>query len=337
MADIQQEFGIHALNFTIHDVKSDIYYLNNEYTEYTNDKDMEHIVSYLFKLQLSDFTKSDKKKADKRFYSEVLTHKGLINLYHTGKGYNKDTVHIEMKGSAFDSAELNITDDDINRIVSCIVKPEIPWPYGKANVTDIHIYVDDKQQLLNFDQLQKLAVEHSVRTQCSLVAFPGAKDTDARSLVFGARPKRYSIYESGRHRYRKEDSANKGIDSDFLDYIRVELQLSGEHAAAALGRYAAGESLTSIHGAYFSDAITFLLPSCQKNKARWKTLPAWAQFLSAAGDAPYKPPRKPPTEGGHTAQLALYIRKLEELYGPRFVANQLQHHIVELDKKCIEF
>jgi hypothetical protein len=337
MADTQQEYGIHALNFTIHEVKSDTYYLDNEYTEFTNDKDLEQIVSYLFNLKLSDFIKSDQRKANKRFYAEVLTYKGLINLYHSGRGYNKNTVHIEMKGSAFESTELNITDDDIQRIVASIANPEHPCPWSKATVKEVHIFIDDKLQILNFSQLLQLAITHSVRTQCSLIAFPGAKDTDARSFAYGNRPKRYSIYESGRHRYGKESAEYKGVDAEFLDYVRIELQLSGEHAAAALARFATGESLPSIHGAYFADAVTFLSPSGQKNKARWPTLPAWSQFVAAAGDAPYKPPRKPPTMEGHTAQLAHYIKKLSEQYGPQFVANQLRHHLVELEKKCLEF
>jgi len=337
MSDIQQEFGIHAMNFTIHGVESATYYQDKEYIEFTSEKDIEAIISYLFNLNLSDFTISDQRKANKRFYGEVLTYKGLINLYHSGRGYNKETVHVEMKGSAFESAELNLTDIDIRRVINSIANPECPCPWSKATIKELHIYVDDKQLLLNFDQLQQLAITHSVKTHCRPVLFPGKSDTDARSFAYGSRPKRYTLYESGRHRYGKEAAEFKGIDTEFLDYIRVELQLSGEYAAEALARYVAGESLPSIHGSYYSDAVVFLSPSRQKNKARHNPLPAWSQFLAEAGEAPLKPPRKPPTVEGHLAQLTQHIKRLESLYGPKFIADHLRHHVEELEMKSLEF
>lgn len=337
MAEQKQECGIHALSFTVHCVPSSVYHNGDEYIEYTHDRELEPIVSYLFNLSLSEFTKSDRKKARKRFYSEVLTYNGLINLYHSGFGYNKGTVHIEMKGSAFESAALSLTESDIRRITNSVAAPEPECPFKMAIATELHIYVDDRMKLLNFDELQQLMVDHSVRTKCRPTMFPGKAAGDARSFAFGARPQRFSFYESGKHRYGKETAERKGIDSEPLNYIRVEMQLSGEAAGAALARYAAGESLPSIHAAWLAKSITFCSPSAQRNRARWQTLPAWEKFLEAAGDSPIRPPRKPPTVDGQVSAIKTHVRKLEEIYGAEFTVGQLRIMVAELEERVIKF
>lgn len=296
-----QEFGIHALHFTVKRMP----FMELSEDRQTDRKAINSTLQDLFRLGLKDFRPAASSTgAEKRKYRTCYTHRGLINLYFDGYGHNGDCLSVEIKGSAFESTELNWTEEDISRMARFILSRPDTTP------NEMHIYVDDKICHLTFDNLLKLTVDHAIRSHARATIHNGANKGDARSIAFGSRPKRLSIYESGRHRYVGDNATVKGKSEEFLDYVRVEAQLSGVHAKAALERFAAGESWASIVLAYASDTVTFLVSGLDSNRARWKTDPAWSKFTEESGNIPMRPKQSAPTPEG---KLSYLKRKITEV------------------------
>lgn len=299
-----QEYGLHCLNFSLLKMPYSTYMQEGKPLLTSDVPPIKKAVSSLFGLSFSeDFQPINNSKTASRKYRSCSSYRGLINVYYDGFGNNADSVHVEIKGSAFDSTELNWTESDITRIVDYALTEQ-------CNICEVHIYVDDKPCLLNFGKLLELVINHAVSSHCRAVVFNGKSKGDARSFAYGSRPKRYSFYESGRHRYVGDSAEYKGISEDFLDYVRVEAQLSGRYAHEALARFRMGEGLGSIALSYIGDAVEFKTPGTDSNPHRWKILPAWGAFTAGSGTIPPKPKRKPPELAG---KLNYLQRKIDEI------------------------
>lgn len=329
MQAAQQEYGIHCLNFTIKRIPYQSYtepgmaYDSGKSVVKTDIDAVSKVISEALNLDFKDFVPVKHSKVNARLYRTCRSFEGLINVYLDGYRYNADTIHIECKGSAFESSELGWDDADIRRIADYIHDND-------CNLTELHAFVDDKPCILNFDRLLGAVTSYEVRSHCRSVIHNGKAKGDARTIVFGSRPKRYSIYESGRHRYTGESADLRGVDEEFLDYLRVEAQLSSGHAKAALERYRNGENLGSIALAYVADAVTFLTPGKDSNRARWRTLPVWESFTTGAGDIPARHKQAPPTIEGKWSYIARKLTEFTALVGETITIQKLQDKVREL-------
>ncbi len=301
----QQEYGIHALSVTLKNIPYSVYYEDQKSVTRILPGEFRQVVD-LLGLDSGEFRPcTSTRGATARRYRSAQTWRGLINVYFDGyTSTNRDTVCVEIKGAAFEDVQLDWSEDDIRSICKAIAAR---YDYSP---TEFHTYVDDRICTLDFGFLIRLTTDHAYRGHCKSEIHNGRAAGDARSIAFGARPRRISIYESGRHRYSGDSAELRGQDDEFLDYVRVEAQLSDKVAGEALSRFMAGENPGSIALSYVSDAVQFLVPGSDTNKARWKVQAWWSQFTQTAGEIPPRAKRKPATLEGSFDYI---VRKVNAL------------------------
>lgn len=328
MDAISQQYNFHCLTFTAHYEPELFSFIDN--TRHIKLDVLQKLTKELFNIEFDCFVELKSSGAAVRMYRHACTYRNLINVYFDGcTANNCYTVHVEIKGSAFDDPELNWQNKETRRIVNSVLR------HGYT-VKEAHLYVDDMRQLLDFDYLwQATAIDRTYRSKMRPALFAGQSDTSPRAFAFGSRPRRISIYEKGRQRYKGEQARCTGAEEEFLDYTRVEIQLSGQQAKDALERYRSHEAVGSIALSYVEDSLNYVVPGLDSNRSRWGVLPAWAAFVSDSTKMPQTRKKTPPTAAGQLAYVEHKISQIAASHGYDAVLTFLEQQTEIFRKKVL--
>ncbi|WP_136515680.1 replication initiation factor domain-containing protein [Geomonas edaphica] len=259
--------GVHGVNLTIDGVIDSFDPLS-----------IDQILDGLFGLKFSDFYATAKTRAYERYYSACYSYKNKIFLYTEGRTKNNDnTVHLEIKGSAFDYGV--VSEDRIKGF--CLTH--------NVSACDFDIYNDDAGEILKFDKLKRQVDRHYFTSKHKVVVWPGSTEGAPRTIYFGTKPQRLCIYEKG-----LKSAQDRTFDYP-LSYLRLEVQLSKEIANAAFKRWCSGEDPGALAAALIAGMVEFKsLKDTDRNNTRRKVCPDWQRYLGATEKLRLTVPRSEP-------------------------------------------
>lgn len=306
--DTAQFSHIHALDFRITDFdKQYVYHITNDFTlpdpayfketgdnyAYFPSQELDDLTTRMFGLPFSNFRDAELSWKNRRTYRNCYTYKRQINIYFDGTANDTtNSVIVEIKGSYFEAVKWY--DAAIANI--CSTADELG-----AKCTNWHSFVDDRMKTLSFDTMLQHNIQHWFTSRCSPKLFTGRTEESARSVTFGAdsSPVQLIIYESGKYR---------GFT---VDYLRLEIHLRKEDAAAAYEQFRLGTPIHQITIDRIAAQVTYIRPTGVKNRAgnRVKKTEWWEKFTD--GSQPFKliKPKRTPTETAKLEATQRYIRQ----------------------------
>ncbi len=245
--------GLHGADLTF----------KGKFAGYRGGEELNLILLAIFGLSVADLVPGILEHAKYRRYEECYTYRNLIEVYLKGfTANNRESVHISIKGSAFDSRLVN--EAELKRL----------FTQGRFTVSRLDLYSDDDGKILDFQSLlDSVSMFHFV-SRVKPIIYQGNCISEPRSIVFG-KGDSLIIYERGK--YHPETHVS-------LSYIRVERKLSGKYANAVYTLICKGDlSLGEVTSSLILSTVEFK-NSNGKNKimARRKTDPAWKSFLAGA-------------------------------------------------------
>lgn len=272
--------GVHGVNLTIDGVIDSFEPLS-----------VDRILSDLFDLNFKDFYRTGKSRAYERYYSACYSYENKIFIYTEGRtDNNSNSVHLEIKGSAFDCGLIN--EEQLKTF--CIAHD--------VKACDFDIYNDDAGEILKFDRLKRQIDRHYFKSKHKVVVWPGNTEGAPRTIYFGTKPQRLCIYEKGLL------SAQERKFNYPLEYVRLEVQLAGEKADQAFKRWCRGEEPGTLAASLIAGMVEFKsLKDTDKNNSRRKVCPDWARYLGDTKITKLTVQRKGPDKARQLDAIDAYL------------------------------
>lgn len=277
------EVGLHQLRFYPREAPLlDIHGMVHE-------SSIKSIAKKLFNLELSQFTHLKNRTSHKRKYRDAWSFNEQIIIFSNDYTKRKN-VSIEINGSAFDNACINV--DKICKIIE-----------EEYEVSGLHAKIDTLET--PFKTLYR-CYQHEAVTANTVKGSDRSSKT--KTLVFGADPKKYEIYEAGLY--------HAHINNPNL--CRHELKLEGAHARQFFAEWRkAPEELEQLIKSYIAGqfGVKFKKLSSDSNVGRRPALPMWELWLSSSKPKRFDrvAPRKPQVANQRVALEARMLKTRLEI------------------------
>jgi hypothetical protein len=214
------------------------------------------IVKRLFGLTLSNFVHLNDRTAHKRKYRNAYSFNEQILVF--ANDYTKrKSISIEINGSGFDHACINV-----EKVCSLVQSDFV--------VTAIHAKIDTTET--PFKHLFK-CYQHDAITSNTVKG--SDRQSRTRTLIFGAPPKKYEIYEAGLYHEHIKDP----------NLCRHELKLETEAARQFFEEWRKEpQSLEQLIKSYITGqfGVRFKRVSEDSNVGRRPALPMWTAWIGTA-------------------------------------------------------
>ncbi|QWV93863.1 hypothetical protein KP004_01320 [Geomonas oryzisoli] len=277
------EVGLHQLRFYPREAPLlDIHGMVHE-------SSIKSIAKQLFNLELSQFTHLKNRTSHKRKYRDAWSFNEQIIIFANDFTKRKN-ISIEINGSAFDHACINV-----EKVCKIIAEEYV--------VGALHAKIDTLET--SFKTLYR-CYQHEAVTAKTMKGSDRSSKT--KTLVFGADPKKYEIYEAGLY--------HPHISNPNL--CRHELKLEREYARMFFDEWRkAPEELEHLIKSYIAGqfGVKFKKLSSDSNVGRRLTLPMWDSWLSSSKPKRFDrvAPRKPQVANQRVALEARMLKTRLEI------------------------